>query len=349
VLAIGAYGTLGDPSPRALAPVQAIVERTPAAVRDVFVYAIDETCDSPRGPDWRRLLQGSGAPERLRVAHTCAEPPADQGVDIAMMPAQAFDPELAEKARRLGKQVWIYNGMWPHAGPLMLDVPLTSLTANGWIAASFDVGRWFYWETIFWNDGNRGGRGPVDVLATAETFHNADGDVALYDGLLVYPGKMPRAFAEHDAGWEGVLPSLRLKALRRGLEDAGLLALAAQVDPGATFDVSRRIVTAALDEVNERSVLRFELRPAELAAARSDLRRIAASAGTASPNPLRVEQGLNALRARRIAERRVSGAGQAYMSPVVALLVLPGLLFAFGYALAWLLRRTEHSRHTPDR
>jgi len=136
-----------------------------------------------------------------------------------------------------------------------------------------------------------------------------------------------------------------LKALRRGIEDAGLLALAAQVDPDKTFDISQRIVVAALDEVTERSAARMEFRPSELLAARSALRRMIANAVVPpSPNPLQVARGVGDIRSRRAIERRVTGAGQEYLSPVLVLLVLPGFLFGLGYAVAFLLRR--QARHS---
>ncbi|NUP11644.1 MAG: DUF4091 domain-containing protein [Polyangiaceae bacterium] len=329
---IGSYGSLGPPNAAALPAIDAIASRAPATAKDLFVYAVDETCDSPYGPAWRALLRHADIDPRVKVGHTCHEDPSGQDVDVIMIPAQAFDPELAEQARAQGKRVWIYNGKLPYGSPVMLDVPLTGLTINGWIGATFDVGRWFYWESIFWDDKNRGGQGPRDVFASAETFHNADGDTALYDGLLLYPQRMP-AFAEHDLGRDGVLPSLRLKALRRGLEDAALLSLAARVDAGRASAIAGKIVPAALDEVGETSPLSVETDPRALDEARGDLRAIIAEMGPMQrPDPASVERGLAALRADRERSRIASGAGQ---QPSGAASVLPvaGIatgLFALG-------------------
>jgi len=46
------------------------------------------------------------------------------------------------------------------------------------------------------------------------------------DGVLLYPGRQLDGFTEHSVGLVGVLPSIRLKNLRRGVEDAGYLELA---------------------------------------------------------------------------------------------------------------------------
>jgi hypothetical protein len=196
VVFFGAYGLLGEPSTASLARAEALELATRRHHRgeERFVYAIDETCASPWGPEWRRLL--AARPELgLRVVHTCHEDPRLQDVDVVMQPAQAFRLGAAREARSLGREVYVYNGQLPFAPPLMLDAPATALTLSGWIAAAYEVDRWFYWETIFWDDGNRGGLGPRDVYADPESFHNADGDAALLDGLLLYPGRghAPRA------------------------------------------------------------------------------------------------------------------------------------------------------------
>ncbi|MCU0693655.1 MAG: DUF4091 domain-containing protein, partial [Polyangiaceae bacterium] len=238
VVVLGAYGALGDPGDAELDVVERIVRslqelgvRDMPGVRDVFLYAVDEQCDSPRGPSWRRALRASGrdALRGLRVGHTCSDPPAAQQVDLVMVFASAYDPELAREARAVGKRVWIYNGVVPHTGTFLTDGWPLSLRANGWIQAAHDIERWFYWEATFWNDDNRGGLGPYDPLVQAETFHNQHGDHCNGDGVLLYPGRQVGR-ASRSLGFEGVIPSIRLKQWRRGISDAGYLTLARQID-----------------------------------------------------------------------------------------------------------------------
>jgi hypothetical protein len=334
VAPLGQYGMLGDAAPEKVPNVRALLAALPP-VEDVFLYAVDEQCKSPRGPDWRALLRDEKV--SLRVGHTCHEPPQHQPVDLVMMPAQAFDPDNAAEARALGKKVWIYNGQLPFSGAPALDVPLTSLTANGWIASLFDVDRWFYWETIFWNDGNRGGKGPRDVFTSAETFHNADGDTSLYDGLLLYPGRMPEGT---DLQRDEVYPSLRLKALRRGLEDGALLSLAAEVDARATYAIARRIVGHVLDEVKASDPSDIDLRPAAFAAARAELRAlIAGSKEPPRADAASVAAGLEQLRALRRYERSRTGVGvpPSEIARTVVAFFLPLGLLLFGWAAVAIL------------
>ena len=298
VVALGAYGILGDPRPDALARVDdmlAALAARPAATAtatgnggpaDVFLYAIDETCGSPRAGDWKRALAGRALPRRLLVAQTCGDPPERQAVDVVLATPEAFPRGMSAAARAAGRRAWIYNGSLPRSGTLMLDADPRGLIANGWIAAVMDIERWFYWETIFWDDDNRGGQGPVDPFTTPEGFHNRDGDAALGDGLLLYPGRQRGPFAARSLGYEGVLPSLRLKQIRRGVEDAGIIALAARERPGETARIVAQAVPAALDEAPADRPAAWQSAPLRFAEARAALRTLVTRADPMTPSEI---------------------------------------------------------------
>ena len=212
------------------------------------MYAIDEVCSSPRGAAWLEALGKVPAARGVRVGVTCGDDPRRQAADLVMMTSDRYAPSAVERALARGKRVWVYNGQRPYAGPMMLDVPAVDLRANGWIAARYGVERWFYWESTFWMDGNRGGRGGAhgfDPFTVAETFHNADGDHANGDGILLYPGQQDAPGMRSD-GVNAVYPSVRLKNLRRGAADAGYIALARAVHPEATRAIVERRVPRAL-------------------------------------------------------------------------------------------------------
>lgn len=293
---LGTYGELGDASEDGVRRVRELVQRLPAGIEDVVLYAVDEKCDSPRGPGWRRALREAEDPilERVLVAHTCSRDPAAQDVDLVLTTAPTFRPPRGRRAN--APRLWAYNGALPGAGPMVLDAPLTSMTANGWIAASYGVPRWFFWETTFYNDDNPGGRGPVDPFLSAETFHNKDGDRVLYDGLLVFPGqqrgRLPPSknhdragelFVGLDADHRGVFPSMRLKALRRGIQDAGLYALARAHRPGAADAIVERVVPRAMADVDIDEATPWELSARRLEEARGELRRLVPAAPPSSP------------------------------------------------------------------
>jgi hypothetical protein len=322
VAAIGAYGVLKQPSPASLDRAAAIAALLHPHVADLFVYAIDERCDSPRAGDWVHALARRPDIQGVAVAQTCGRPASRQAADIAILSPDAFGFDSAADAATAGKRAWIYNGGLPATGTLMLDADPRGLTANGWIAAAAAIPRWFYWESTFWDDDNRGGRGPVDPFVTAESFHNADGDSALGDGLLLYPGRQSGRFAAHSLGVAGVLPSLRLKALRRGIEDAGLIALAMRDQPGETA----RIVAAAIPRVLDEALPGAPPSWVGFSTARAQLRRLVVRD---APMPAaEIEGSFRDLRLRRDPGARRPVARRLPIAPLAAVLaaLLAGLL-----------------------
>jgi hypothetical protein len=259
VLAYGAYGALGEPTGKAVEVVSGLdgalfgagdAERDRVAR---FVYAIDEDCASPWPARWKALVAARPELHGVRVGATCGRDPMTQAADLVLQTGPDYDPQRARVAEEAGKWVWAYNGRRPFAGPMMLDVPAVDLRANAWIAMRYGVPRWFYWEATAWFDDNRGGRGGergFDPYVVAETFHNADGDHADGDGILLYPGKQP--FPMTDYGQDTVFPSVRLANLRRGLQDAGYIALARAADRQRADAVVRRMIPRALAFAGER-------------------------------------------------------------------------------------------------
>ncbi|WP_433935018.1 hypothetical protein AB3662_10330 [Sorangium cellulosum] len=287
-VALGAYGGFGDPREETLRRVEAVAEILPPAVDDVMLYAVDEQCESPRGPGWRRLVRGSRLSSRILVGHSCGEvDPVKQDVDLVLTPANRFDSVWARAAREAGKRLWVYNGALPRAGTFMIDAPLTGLMADGWIAASHEVGRWFLWETAFWHDGNRGGKGPIDPFTVAENFHNQDGDACLGDGMLLYPGTQRGKFASRSLGFAGVLPSMRLKSLRRGIQDAGYIALARSASPDAADAIVKEVIPAALDEARDTSPAAWSSEGAPFFRGRAALRALIPAGASLDPAGVR--------------------------------------------------------------
>lgn len=166
--------------------------------------------------------------------------------------------------------MWIYNGKRPATGSFLTDVPATDAIVNGWIMQQAGIERWFYWKSTFWYDSHRGGGGAIDPFVTAETYHNVHGDRCQGDGVLVYPGRQVDRFRQHSLGLDGVLPSIRLKSLRRGVQDAGYIQLARATHPAETDTIVSRLIPSVLADASngespswpERGVRFFEARRA---------------------------------------------------------------------------------------
>jgi hypothetical protein len=157
---------------------------------------------------------------------------------------------MAAQARSAGKKVWAYNGSRPQTDAFFTDTEAVAPRANAWIASMAGIERWFYWETTFWFDDDNGGQGAYDPFATGETFHNSDGDWCEGDGVLLYPGTQASPFASSSAGFNGVFASIRLKNLRRGVQDAGYLALARAADPAKADAIAKTLLPKILTDAS---------------------------------------------------------------------------------------------------
>ena len=250
LLALGAHGSFGAPDEAMLAKVRAVAARVSElklfGSTEVVFYAADDMCSSDRGAGWSTLLHGAGDPDlaRLRVAWTCTQDPNAQPVDVPILRA-AFDPVQSAAARAHGKQTWVHDGVLPRTGTFLLDADAVSPRVNGWLSAIHRIPRWAYWDSTHWS-ASRGDE-PLDPFAAVEV-RGDDDSWANGDGILLYPGSQRVDFAEHSIGVDGVLPSIRLKNWRRGIEDAGYLQMARERDPARADAVARWLVPGAFGD-----------------------------------------------------------------------------------------------------
>lgn len=339
IVVIGMYGSLGDATPDAVRKVGEIADELAAHrlfdTADVVLYAEDEDCRSPRGAAWRAAL--TGAPNsnarRVRVAWTCSEEPKHQPVDVPIVGAFAYDPAGALAARDAGKETWIYSGYRPSTGTVLTDTEAVSLRTVGWIAAMTAARRWFIWETTAWYDGHPGGHGPFDPFVTPETYHNKDGDALMGDGVLLYPGRQIDRFTEHSVGLPGVLPSIRLKNLRRGIEDAGYLQLARASHREEASAIARALLPRVLAEAVPGEPPAWSEHGAAFFRARHALARFVGDGGVDPGPPAGV--GVRPHRAAKLVLGWHSGGGVRLRY----LLGIPGALLVAATVLAKTRRR----------
>jgi hypothetical protein len=250
VLAVGAHGAFRDADEGSRGRVQAIADRIANQKlfggTDVVFYAADEQCSSPWGAAWRALLRNDedANVRRLRVGWTCAQDPTEQPVDVPMMRA-VFDTAQVNAARAQGKESWVVDGVLPRTGSFLLDDDAVSPRVNGWLSAMYRVPRWLVTGSTQWYAEQ--GDVPLDPFDDAESFEDRNGAHANGEGMLLYPGAQRDAFEQHSLNFQGVLPSIRLKNWRRGIEDAGYLQMARDRDPARADAIARWLVPTAFD------------------------------------------------------------------------------------------------------
>jgi hypothetical protein len=151
---------------------------------------------------------GGGRPKFLRGVTDIADPIYGNSMDIYLSPKNF--PQVAQARQGSGERFWTYNGRPPSAGSMILDTNGVALRTWGWIAERYGIELWYAWEGLYFSDRYNAG-GPTNVMVDPLTFDERTKRGPEWgngDGLLAYPGP---------------LPSMRLKALRRGLQDRLLL------------------------------------------------------------------------------------------------------------------------------
>ncbi len=205
--------------------------------------------DEPHSLEERtRVKQIGEAVERagggvLRAVTGKEDPIYDGAVDVYISP-EIF-PKFAADQHNDKLHFWTYNGHPPQAGSMILDTDGTALRTWGWIAYRYGVELWYAWEGAYFSDRyNKGG--PTDVMTQPLTFdqrrtRGAQADWGNGDGVLIYPqtGDIPVS----------PFPSLRLKALRRGLTDRLLLQkLEHCAGPAIAQTIATRLIPRALGD-----------------------------------------------------------------------------------------------------
>jgi hypothetical protein len=152
-------------------------------------------------------------------------------IDIWCPLFSLFRPENATQRQAAGETIWTYTALcqgkptpWWH-----IDFPLLHYRVPAWIAWRYRIRGILYWGGMsYW-------RGVEDPWADPKTLDRRAGRKdPLYngEGTLVYPGRA--------VGYEGIAPSLRLKALRDGIEDYEYLAI---LQRAGLADAAEQVVT----------------------------------------------------------------------------------------------------------
>ena len=199
-----------------------------------FLYVTDEP-PPERFPfiksvgDLHHANPGPGKSLPMFLTHA-PDPRLGEAVDIWCTVTNQYDPEQAAAQKALGRRWWVYNGYRPAAGTQLTDAPAVDCRVTPWACWKYGVELWFYWFANQWRHNSQAPRGEQNVWADPVTFAY-DGEYN-GDGVLIYPGQ-DALYPDQDRGVAGPIASIRLKNLRRGVQDFEYLWLAEQHGLGA--------------------------------------------------------------------------------------------------------------------
>jgi Domain of unknown function (DUF4091) len=194
---------------------ETISQYSPSLLR--YNYTADEIDKCPNFHNtikqWGRNLHAAGASNLITMKPT-SQLLNDRGsrsaVDIWVVLPKMYDEAKTNvlQAIRKGNQVWSYNALVQddYSPKWEIDFkPINFRIQPGFISQSLNLTGLLYWQIDLWTK---------DPWNDIQTYDSKDSNPKYYypgEGMLMYPGAQ--------VGIEGVVPSMRLKWLRDGVED----------------------------------------------------------------------------------------------------------------------------------
>ena len=232
---------------------------------EYFLYLIDESEDYTQIEEWAQWINSNPGPGRcLMSMATISIPTAIANTPSLDIPTawmqvgvtdtwqSAADSLTADPDKRL----YFYNGNRPVSGTFAIEDDGIALRVSAWAQYKKKIDRWFYWDSTYYNN-YQGNTGHTNVFQKAQTFgdfeqvHSELGETGWNylngDGVLFYPGT-DTLYPSDSYGVNGPFASLRLKHLRRGIQDVDYLTLAAAINPTRTSEIVNEIIPKVLWE-----------------------------------------------------------------------------------------------------
>ncbi len=209
----------------------------------LYTYLLDEPNDEQAYryvQKWGRAIrQFKSALKVLVVEQTLTQDPEwgdlNGAIDIWCPLFCLHDEPTAAQRRALGESVWTYTALCQGAklSPWwQTDFPLLHYRAPSWIAWRYRMRGLLYWGSMsVWNIVDD----PWTEPGTYDLRKRENGPLYNGEGSLLYPGR--------DAGYEGVVASLRLKALRDSIEDYEYFAILERL--GRTAEAEKIVLPLA--------------------------------------------------------------------------------------------------------
>lgn len=242
-----------------------------ATTTDYFLYLIDESEDYAQIEEWAAWIdQNPGPGSRLKSLATISLPIAAKYTPSLDIPTSWVSASITNEWEAAAstytadpdKSYYLYNSNRPGSGSFAIEDGGIALRELAWGQYKKGAGRWFYWESTYYQNFQCYGYGDpashTNVFLQAQTYGCIEGldenlgqtgwNYLNGDGVLFYPGT-DHVYPNESYGVNGPFASLRLKYWRRGIQDADYISMAAKADPKRTQEIVQRMVPSILWEV----------------------------------------------------------------------------------------------------
>ena len=176
-------------------------------------------------------IDAHDVPEALREAS-----------DVWVPQLGRFDDQLALLAerQRAGHEVWFYTCLFPRGRYMnrLMDLPLIKTRLLHWLDYRYGLTGFLHWGWNFW--------GPEPAKDTQPVIDLNQTLLPSGDAFIVYP----------DRARLSVLPSIRLEAMRAGIEDYEMLVALSRRDRAAADALAREAVATFTDYVRDPAAFR---------------------------------------------------------------------------------------------
>jgi hypothetical protein len=253
--------------------------RNNAPDKTFFWYIIDEPRPSvypwiKERTEWVKSSPGTG---KSLPVFTTSSYVADLASSIDIWAAfDGVELNKLEEVRINGGDYWFYNGNRPRTGSVILEGTAVDFRVNPWILYKYGIKEWFIWEGTHWQHNSQGPKARLhqNVFASPLTFINDSMDFGNGDGILFYPGRMP-FYPDQDRGLNQLLPSIRLKNLRRGQQDAVIMWMAEQkAGKEKVMQIIGKVLPKAMSEVDMKDKVPWSEHGSDYDAVREELLKL---------------------------------------------------------------------------
>lgn len=186
---------------------------------------------------WGRVIHEAGASNLVVMApvpelYDDGSGTGRSAIDIWVVLPNMYEEsaDRISEVRQKGDQVWSYNALVQdgYSPKWQIDfTPINFRIQPGFISQSLGLTGLLYWRIDLWT---------TDPWNNINTFFNRNENNRPYpgEGMLVYPGAQ--------VGVEGIVPSMRLKWLREGVEDYEYVEIMKRLgQAGRAIEISRSV------------------------------------------------------------------------------------------------------------